>query len=66
MYVLSLNPFKPNGISYSYQFGQSISVSAMSDLALHCLPISHKKGVRFVWFNCLHSGKLCIFLCVCV
>ena len=26
--------------------------SAASDLGLHCLPLSHKKGARLIWVNC--------------
>ena len=29
--------------------------SMASDLGLHCLPMSHKKGARIIWVNPCHA-----------
>ena len=31
-----------------------MSLSAASDLDLHCLPMSHKKNARLIWVNMGH------------
>ena len=30
--------------------------NAASDLGIHCLPMSHKKGARRIWVKMLHLG----------
>ena len=43
---MQANLFKSNGFSHCYQLDRCISVSAASDLGMHCLPKTHKKDAR--------------------
>ena len=57
IFTCLFNPFRPNGISLSYQLDQSISMLRVSsDLGLHCLHMSHKKdaSIGIVTFKGAH------------